>query len=202
MRDPYFVPLFLVGFFASFGYFIPFYFIPSFGLQNGLSSSQGALIVGLLNGGNALGRVLLGLNADILGHLNTLCASLLLGGVATLLLWPFATTLESLTLFAIVYGVFMGGYISLLPSAISKCLGTGNLSIKNGLVYTSFFIGNLIGSPVAGILQDSLTSIVQGVKRTDFIPSMVLCGTVILISFVLMCNIKYRFGSRKWLVNV
>jgi MFS family permease len=46
--------------FYSMGYFVPFYFVSVYSVQHGLSSTEGAVIVGIMNVSNGCGRIALG----------------------------------------------------------------------------------------------------------------------------------------------
>lgn len=50
--------------------------------------------------------------------------------------WIGCTNLGSIFAFAMVYGVFSGGYISLTPSVSADLFGVKNISTVVGLVYS------------------------------------------------------------------
>ncbi|KAJ8329505.1 hypothetical protein O5D80_002328 [Batrachochytrium dendrobatidis] len=115
-RESIFLRLYATTFITTFAYFIPFFFIPSYAINHGLSREQGALLLGLLNGASGLGRIALGFVADYLGCTNVMTSCLGLSATVILCVWPFATTFESLLALVIFFGFFVGGYISLLST--------------------------------------------------------------------------------------
>ncbi|KAJ2997793.1 hypothetical protein HDV02_005162 [Globomyces sp. JEL0801] len=202
IHDSKFIRMYIMSIVGSVGYFIPFFFIPAFALQNGMSQSDGALIVGLLNGASGIGRIFMGFCADRFGHINMLLICVTVGSLSILLIWPFATTFPLLTTFALTYGFFMGGYISLLPTAIVQLFGTKNIASIIGLIYSGSFFGNLFGTPAAGAMLDALTTTVDGIRKTNFTPSIMLSGFCILFSGILMLTLKLTVGKGKLFARV
>ncbi|KAJ1560456.1 hypothetical protein HK096_008626, partial [Nowakowskiella sp. JEL0078] len=154
-RDPKFSLLFLMGFFASFAFLVPLYYIPTYGLKLGLSQSEGALIVSISNASSAVGRIVLGFGADsAIGRMNTLALCLLFGSLSIFILWPISNSFGSLTAFGCIYTFSSGGYVSLFPVVIAEIYGVEKLVSIVGLIYSSAAFGNLLGSPIAGLILD------------------------------------------------
>ncbi|KAJ3367301.1 hypothetical protein HDU91_001539 [Kappamyces sp. JEL0680] len=203
IRSSRFVRLFLTALLCSLGYFIPFFFLPTFAHYYGMSAATGALCIGLMNGASGLGRIALGFNADILGHINTLWVCLTLSSLWVLLLWPWSTSLGLLIAFSVLYGFCIGGFISLLPTAIVTLFGTKDLATKTGLVYSGFFFGNLLGAPLGGILLDSLTTTsAEGSTTILFWPTQILCGGFILMASIVLLSTKLSIGKGRFAVKV
>lgn len=139
IRDARFLRLSSLTVLISFGYFIPFFFIPKFAVENRMEPSEGALIIGLMQGASAIGRITLGLIADRLGHINTLWACVTLAGTSVITIWPFGTTFPVLLLFGLTYGLSVGGFISLLPTAIVEFFGTKDIATITGMVCSYSF---------------------------------------------------------------
>jgi len=140
--------------------------------------------VGLINGASGLGRIVLGFSSDLFGQLNTLwfCLSL-----AASLIWPLSTTFGPLVFFGLLYGFFVGGFISLLPTCIVHLFGKKDIGTITGMVYTRFFFGNLCGPPLSGLMLDSSTTNdpTTGAQILPFsmvIDSFILLSTKIHIS--------------------
>ncbi|KAJ2996267.1 hypothetical protein HDV02_006664 [Globomyces sp. JEL0801] len=199
--DSKFIRLFFMVTFAMFGYFIPFFFIPSFAVQNGLSTTDGALLLGYMQGASAVGRIALGFNADILGHINTLTICPVIGAMTVLLLWPFSKTYGMLTLFSVLYGFFVGGLLSLLPSAIIELFGTKNVASITGMVYTAFLFGDTLGPPFAGFLLGEHED-KSGIKIYDFTTTIMLTGGCILVGAILMVSIKISVAKGRFFARV
>nr|CAG8578284.1 13101_t:CDS:2 [Entrophospora candida] len=153
-KIPEFVGLALVSLFVPFGFLVPFYLIPSFATHIGISEGTGAIIVGITSGMNALGRIILGYCADKLGRMNTFFICTFLSGVVILLIWTFSTTLAPLLIFAILYGINAGGFVSLFPVVVADIVGYDQITNSVGYLYSIAALGTAFGSPIAGALLD------------------------------------------------
>lgn len=122
IKDSRFQLMFIAAIGGSFGYFVPFFFIPSFARYHGMTRSQGALILGITNGASALGRVSLGLIADHFGHVNTFWMCIFSTSLSIFFIWPFANSFATLSIFGLTFGFFIGGFISLFPTGISQLI--------------------------------------------------------------------------------
>ncbi|KAK9760991.1 hypothetical protein K7432_014466 [Basidiobolus ranarum] len=122
-KNSYFQLMVSGGFILSLGYMIPFFYIPSYAVSQGLSSNQGALIIGVVNGMSAIGRIVLGSIADKAGRVNMLFVCIVIGALDILLFWSFAHEFGTILGFGMVYGFFAGGYISLVPVVTAELFG-------------------------------------------------------------------------------
>ncbi|KAI9208586.1 major facilitator superfamily domain-containing protein [Polychytrium aggregatum] len=185
-----FTCLYVIAFFNTFGYFIPFFFLSSYAVYYGISTDNAALLVGILNGASAVGRLLWGYLADRFGHMNTLALTITAASLSVLLIWPFSTAFWSLMVFAIIFGSFIGGFISLFPTVIAELFKTKNIASINGMLYSSFMVGNLIGSPLAGLIIDRCTTHnSDGSTTINFIPAMLFGGACMSIATVLVLGL-------------
>jgi MFS transporter, MCT family, aspergillic acid transporter len=61
--------LFVGGFFfVYFGLFIPYYYLPTYGMERGMSAKMAAYLVAILNAGSFIGRAGIGYASDKLGR--------------------------------------------------------------------------------------------------------------------------------------
>ncbi|KAK9767848.1 hypothetical protein K7432_002030 [Basidiobolus ranarum] len=176
-----FIVMWCGGAIFSFGYLIPIYYIPEYASSINLSVSTGALIVGLLNGASALGRIILGSAADKFGRLNLLVICMVVGALSTLLIWTNSSSFAPLLIFALLFGFTAGGFISLFPVVIASIFGLDQLATVTGLIYASTGVGNLAGSPTAGALHDSTAS---------YMPVILLSGAAMAVGTLI--NILLR----------
>ncbi|ORX96148.1 MFS general substrate transporter [Basidiobolus meristosporus CBS 931.73] len=189
-RNPRFTVLFLIGMIVSFGYLVPFFFLPNYVLYTGLSVEMGSLLLGLLNGSSALGRVVLGFLADGMGRINSLFLSLFVGTLSIFLLWSFATGFTALLCFVLLYGFTAGGFVSLFPvvaSEVNGHAGIEKLATVNGFLYVSIGIGSLIGIPIAGVILDAS----QQYGHFSYIPTIMYSGAMMLLGSILAGVLKF-----------
>ncbi|KAI8930250.1 major facilitator superfamily domain-containing protein [Entophlyctis helioformis] len=203
-KDSTFLRLYAIGVINSFAYFIPFFYVPSYALKYGMTSEQGALLIGLLNGASGFGRVFLGFLADYFGHVNALTLCLIIATSSLLFVWPFATAFGSLLVFVLMFGFFVGGFISLMPTVISQLFGhKGNLATVTGMVYNAFLFGNLFGAPIAGAMIDHFTTYTpSGAKVVDFLPAILFAGACFVCGSGFMLSIKYTAGRRRFMAKI
>ncbi|KAI9357558.1 major facilitator superfamily transporter [Zopfochytrium polystomum] len=138
---------------ALFPLFVPPFFLPLYATSVGLSPAVASVILAGFNLSSAVGRLGFGLFADsLLGSLNTLVVCLLLVGVSTLAIWPVATTIGPLIVFAVVNGLCAGGMFSLIPGTVANIFGSRDLSEFFSLIVFFWLPGYFLGSPIAGYL--------------------------------------------------
>jgi hypothetical protein len=74
---------------------------------------------------------------------------------ATLALWPALAAFWPLLVFALVFGVFYGAWVAIIPSVVMDFFGGRSISGIIGALYTSVAFGTLIGPAAAGYAFDA-----------------------------------------------
>src|SRR5262249_11748550 len=123
----------------------------------GITTQSAALLLGAIGAGSTAGRFLLGGLADRVGRSLALSA-MYLGMALTLFIWAFLSDFWLLAAFALAFGVFYGGWVTLLPSLVMDYFGGRNVSGIIGILYTSVAFGTLIGPSAAGFAYDATHS--------------------------------------------
>jgi predicted MFS family arabinose efflux permease len=96
------------------GFYFPSLYLPSYATSIGLSSATGALLLPLMSVAQVLGQFTFGYLSDGRIPLNVLILlSSAMAAIASLTLWGLARSLAPLVLFALVYGFFGYGYVSM-----------------------------------------------------------------------------------------
>ncbi|ORX77541.1 MFS general substrate transporter [Basidiobolus meristosporus CBS 931.73] len=113
----------------TFGYLIPFSYIPAYATFVGLTTSDGAILVSVMSGCNAVGRIGIGFLGDRLGRINVAAICYLLSGISCLAIWINATSYGVLMLFSVIYGLFSGVFFSLAAPITGK-ITVGILTIS------------------------------------------------------------------------
>ena len=149
-----FVGLYAAGFICSFGLFVPFVHLVPYALDHGIAQSSAVLLVGAIGVGSTAGRFFLGGLADRLGR--PLSFLMMYAGMGlAFLIWAFSTSFWPLAIFALVYGLFYGGFVALSPAVLADYFGARNAASMIGILYTSVALGTLIGPTVAGFAFDA-----------------------------------------------
>jgi MFS family permease len=138
---------------CSFGLFVPFVHLIPYALDHGVAPSAAVLLLGAVGVGSTAGRFVLGHLADTLGRAVSLV--LMFAGMAlALLIWLLSSRLLGLGVFALVYGVFYGGFVAILPALVMDYFGGRNVGSIIGVLYTSVAVGTLVGPSAAGYAFD------------------------------------------------
>jgi MFS family permease len=138
---------------CSFGVFVPFVHLVPYALDHGVPQAAAVLLISMIGVGSTAGRFFLGGLADWMGRGWALLA-MFIGMALALVIWAVSTNFWPLAVFAIVFGVFYGGWVALLPALVMDYFGGRNVSGIIGLLYTSVGIGTLIGPAAAGFAFD------------------------------------------------
>ncbi|KAG0319331.1 hypothetical protein BGZ99_005151 [Dissophora globulifera] len=195
LKDKRFALLVILSFFVANGYFNPYYYFPAYVQKHGGTVSTGSLLIGILNGSSAVGRVTMGLASDYMGDVNTLFISTVLSSISVLVIWMLAgTSIPVMVVFCLIYGFFSGSYIAIVPTVAANLCGISRLASVTGIVYGGIAAGTLIGSPVGGALLD----LSQGV---DYKPMLFWTGFVMVVGSMLIMLLKLKL-SRKLFARV
>ena len=115
----------------------------------GITSSQGALLVGLLAVCSFAGRFLFGAMSDKAGRLKTQAALLAVTAIDMLIYFKqvddFATFLVAMSL----VGLCFGGAVSILPAMVSDTFGMRDFEIDYALVFSGHTIASFAGPLLA-----------------------------------------------------
>jgi OFA family oxalate/formate antiporter-like MFS transporter len=142
---------------CSFGVFVPFVHLVPYAADHGIGQTAAAMLLGLIGAGSTTGRFVLGGIADRMGRPWFLVTAYA-GMALAMAIWALGPTFASLAIFALVFGLFYGGWVAILPSVVMDRFGGANVSGLIGVLYTSVAFGTLIGPTVAGHLFDSTHS--------------------------------------------
>jgi MFS family permease len=153
LRSRRFIGFYVACFICSFGLFVPFVHLVPYALDHGVAQSAAALLIAAIGVGSTLGRFLLGGLADRLGRPLSFL-TMFVGMGLSFLIWLFSASFWPLALFALVFGVFYGGFVALAPAVLVDYFGGRNASSLVGIAYTSVAFGTLIGPSAAGFAFD------------------------------------------------
>jgi MFS family permease len=157
LKTPQFALLYISLAAGCVGVFVPTVHLGPFAQDLGYSEAQGVALVSLIGLGSLLGRFLIGPFADRVGRRTSLAAMYAALGVL-LLVWWGATAYWLLALFALLFGVFYGGCVALLPTIVMDLYGGRSVSGIIGFLYTGAGLGTLAGPWMAGAAFDAFGS--------------------------------------------
>ncbi|RKP11392.1 major facilitator superfamily domain-containing protein, partial [Piptocephalis cylindrospora] len=179
----------IMGCLCTFGFLGPFYLTPSYATFLGLASSDGATLSTILSAVSGLGRIFLGLAADRFGKINSLFICTLVGGLVCMVYWPFAHTFPALVGYVVMYGLFGGGFIGLLPPVVAIFVRPERLANAMGVLFCIQALGLYSGSIIAAAILDSTA------PNTNYLPAMMYCGSVTVAASILVFLLKMRVNK-------
>ncbi|KAJ2448085.1 hypothetical protein GGF42_005238 [Coemansia sp. RSA 2424] len=190
-RDHRFLFIFAGGICGTTAYFTPLFSLPSFAIQvSGKSHDFATNLITIINAASTVGRIATGQIAASLGNINTLSLCTCIASLSVLVLWlPFQSG-GTLVACAIVYGLFCGGFIGLVPVVMAELWGVQRIATIIGLLYIANFIGTMIGAPSSGAILDNVG---HGI---DFKPSIIFSGVFMLAAFLFFAVLRLSV-SRK-----
>jgi predicted MFS family arabinose efflux permease len=154
VRSGEFRAMYVATFLASVALFVPFVYLPTAALAEGVSPVAAATLIGVIGVASVVGRLAIGALADRVGRVRTFQASFAVLA-ASFVIWLVAGSWPWLLGFAVVLGTGYGGWIALQPTVLAEMFGVRGLGGLVGLVYTAAGVGALVGPPLAGILIDA-----------------------------------------------
>jgi MFS family permease len=153
MQSRRFVGLCAACMIGSFGVFVPFVHLVPYALDHGIAQSAAVLLLGAIGVGSTAGRFFLGGLADRLGRAFSLLI-MVAGMVLAFAVWLVSTSLWPLAAFALLFGLFYGGWVALMPAVVADYFPGRNIGGVLGILSLSIAVGTLIGPSAAGFAYD------------------------------------------------
>lgn len=153
VRTLRFAGLYAACLIGAFGVFVPFVHLVPFATDHQVTPGHAVMLLGMIGVGSTAGRFFLGSIADRVGR-DVFLVAMYVGMAMTLAIWAFAGSFWSLTAFALLFGVFYGGWVAILPAVVTDHFGSRQVGGIIGLLYTSVAIGTLLGPTAAGFVFD------------------------------------------------
>lgn len=153
----------------------------------GLTATTAALVVSLVSGSNAFGRLLCGYASDKLGRVNVIAIAITLSLIGLILLYfssqvGVAALVIGVCLVGLCFGCFMGVY----PGFTADRFGIRNNSLNYGVMMLGNSIGAIAGPGIMSSMHSS-----TGSFRSAFLIAASLALAGIVLTFI------YRAMARK-----
>ncbi|KAF2458645.1 major facilitator superfamily domain-containing protein [Lineolata rhizophorae] len=134
-----------------FGMFVPFFFVSTYAVSLGMSSSLGFYLVSIVNAASLVGRILPGFIADRYGHFNILFMSMLFAGIICMC-WTAAESAAGVIVWVLAYGFASGNMMASQLACASDITPTEIHGAAIGVALCSVSLTGLFGTPIAGQL--------------------------------------------------
>ncbi|KAJ2659841.1 hypothetical protein IWW48_003247 [Coemansia sp. RSA 1200] len=190
------------SFFTGTASLTPFYYLPGYAKDIGISTTAGSLITSIANAASLVGRLIATVSSDFFGPLAILLWAYTFAIIAVLAIWTTTGNFAGTMAFGIVFGLGYGAIFTQTSTFVAKYFGkySSNLTSVNtlpvfvGLYYTVAGVGYLFGPPVAGVILEKSRSWgapYTALKIYTGIPLVIACVAIVLIRF----NVKQKRRS-------
>lgn len=135
--------------------YTPAFFIQDYAIQKGIMDENlASFLLPILNAASIIGRIAPNIIADRTGGLNVLIPAVVMATVLTFV-WIAITTAAGCIVFSCLYGLAIGGILSLPPFVVaSLCSDRAVIGARLGNSFAVGSFGLLLGPPIAAaILQ-------------------------------------------------
>ncbi|KAI7893434.1 major facilitator superfamily domain-containing protein [Mucor mucedo] len=184
LKDVNFVLFSVASDIGLFGYFIPYFFLPSYATHLGLTASQGSALVAVSSACNFVGRIITGFLADRIGKINTNLLFTFITSLSCLLIWTFAFNYGSLMGFSVVFGLTSGSFFALISPITASLLGME--SFPSGLSLLLF-------SNVLSVFGPNMASAIEaGVSSAPYFSYKMFAGVAYLLAAIFLTILKLR----------
>ena len=183
LREPAFMTYIVALSVIYAGFFVPYFYIPTYATQHLSTSSDLAFyLLAITNAGGFIGRLLPGVIPKILARPEVMLLATAGGGLLVLA-WIAVRDIGGLVVFCLLYGIVSGAILTMtmvmVPAlaphgAVHETIGT-----RLGMSYFGQGIGILVGSPIAGVASNTMQGDFKGAQI--FSGLMLLGGATILI---------------------
>lgn len=131
------------GFFSIMGYIVLLFSLPNYASSIGLSPYQGSIIGALLNGGQAIGRPLIGIFSDRVGRINIAAFLTAFCGVCCLVIWTFSKSFGVLIFFSLLGGTMAGTIWTTIAPVAAEVIGLRELPSALSITWVVFIVPSL-----------------------------------------------------------
>lgn len=182
--------LFCFAMFAGFiGFYGPVFYIQSYAIEKRITTEDFAFyLLPILNAASVPGRILPNYLADKVGPLNVLMPCATITGILALA-WIGVNSLAGVIVFAVLYGFFSGGFVSMPPVAITVLTADHRrLGTRMGQCFFFSAFGLMCGTPVSGAILKSTGS---------WLGVQLFSGITIFITGVLLGWARFAAAKQK-----
>ncbi|KAL8732385.1 MAG: hypothetical protein Q9166_002783 [cf. Caloplaca sp. 2 TL-2023] len=137
------------------GYFIPNIYLPIYAKSQGMTGTEGTVMLALVNMGVVFGAIWAGALTDRM-HVSSVMAICSLGAAfAVFVFWGLSVSLPMLCLFSLLYGLTAGGF-SANYTGIATRVKEKDPAADTGMVFGFLAAGRGIGAVASGPLSEAL----------------------------------------------
>ncbi|KAI8393540.1 major facilitator superfamily domain-containing protein [Radiomyces spectabilis] len=171
------------------GYFVPYFFVPSYASYIGLTPSQSSVLIAVMSAANFTGRVVVGQIGDMIGRLNADIIFTFICGLSNLLIWNFAYSYGVLMAFSVIFGLTCGSYFALMSPITATILGMEKY--PTGLSVLMLF-------SILAVFGPSISSAIEThVNAEPYFTYKMFAGLAYVIGGVILVILKMKMCKNK-----
>ncbi|KAL8908090.1 MAG: hypothetical protein Q9171_005584 [Xanthocarpia ochracea] len=137
------------------GYFIPNIYLPTYAKSQGMTGTEGTVMLALVNMGGVFGAIWIGALTDRM-HVSSVMAICSLGAaLAVFVFWGLAVSLPMLCLFSLLYGLTAGGFTANYTGIVQR-VKEQDTAADTGMIFGFLAAGRGIGALSSGPLSEAL----------------------------------------------
>ncbi|KAJ2708209.1 hypothetical protein FB645_000055 [Coemansia sp. IMI 203386] len=174
----------ICSFFTGISSLIPFYYLPGYSKDIGISDNGSALITSIANAASLTGRFLAASVSDYFGPAFILLCAYALTSTSILFVWTTTRNFAGTMAFGILFGLGYGATFTQTSAFVAKYFGVDTLPVFVGLYYTVSGFGYLFGPPIAGVILEKTRSWDPpyiALKIYTGLPMVVACMAIVMI---------------------
>ncbi|KAH8664530.1 major facilitator superfamily transporter [Xylariales sp. PMI_506] len=167
------------------GLFTPFFYVSSYAIDQGMSSSTAFYLISAVNASSFFGRVIPGYLADRYGHFNFCTISVFAAGIVGFC-WTATNNLAGLVIWCLAYGFASGAVMSLQGACAGKVASRESQGTALGLLQAMLSITSLVGTPISG----------QILLRGGYLGLGLWTGATLMAGAVILLVARLRLNSQ------
>ncbi|KAK4983712.1 hypothetical protein LTR66_008730 [Elasticomyces elasticus] len=171
------------------GMYFAYYYIGAYGVSRlGSSQEESITLLLVLNAAGVPGRLLPNWISDkFLGPLNTMIPFTLISALL-LYCWISIASVPKLLVFAVFYGFFSSGMLSLFPAALTSLnKDPSKIGVRLGMVMSCLSFATLTGPPIGG-------AIIQA-QRGGYVGAQVFFGSIVVGGAAFLAAVRILAGG-------
>lgn len=172
------------------GLYTPFFFLPAFATDHGVSVDWAFYIMPIYNSGSFFGRIVGSKLTSYLGRFNTLLAATFISAILEFC-WLATSNLGGLVAFAVLFGISSGAIIGLFPTTIAMTAPQANqIGTYLGMMMGALGVFCLTGSPMMGAIRS---------HTGNFTAAIGFSGALTVIGGVLILVARMCHAPKAWI---
>lgn len=188
-KEPAYTAFCLALFFMWIAYWVPFFFIPSFGYYMiGASPTMSFYLLVITNAATLPGRLLTVFISERFGIPECLLA-FTLASTILLFVWITINNLVTFIVWIVLLALFMAPLAVLVPAIVPQlCPSKETVGTRMGMAWTAAALGVLVGAPVSSTLGN--------LRKQDFWQAQVFIATSMLVGAGLMGFVLWEIRKK------